>query len=65
MSRIGRKPIPVPQGVKIAVTTDKIDAILVDAGSQPKWSWKLGRAGLHPLASGRAIGGVIIYRTGR
>ena len=25
MSRIGRKPIPVPQGVKIAVTTDKID----------------------------------------
>lgn len=43
------------------VTTDKISAILVDAGSPPKWSWKLRRVGLHPLAKGRPIGGVIIY----
>ena len=25
MSRIGNKPIPVPSGVKIAITTEKID----------------------------------------
>jgi hypothetical protein len=47
------------------VTTKKISAILVDADSVPKWSWKLGRVGLHPLASGRPIGGVIIYLTGQ
>ena len=46
------------------VTTDKIAAVLVDAGSEPKWQWKLRSAGLHVLAGGRPIDGVIIYRTG-
>jgi hypothetical protein len=45
------------------VSTDRIGAILVDATAPPQWSWKLRRVGLHPLAGGRAIGGVIIYRT--
>jgi hypothetical protein len=43
------------------LATDKIAAILVDAGSAPKWSWKLRQAGLRPLAGGRPIGGVYIY----
>jgi hypothetical protein len=43
----------------------KISAILVDAGSVPKWSWKLRKAGLQPLHSGRPIAGVIIYPAGR
>jgi hypothetical protein len=43
----------------------KISAILVDAGSLPKWSWKLRKAGLQPLRGGQPIGGVIIYRAGR
>jgi hypothetical protein len=43
----------------------RIGAILVDAGSPPKWFWKLRRAGLQPLHAGRPIGGVIIYRAGR
>lgn len=47
------------------VTSNKIGAILVSAGSPPKWSWKLRRVGLHPVATGRPIGGVIIYRAGR
>jgi len=43
------------------VTTSKIGAILVDAGSAPKWSWELRTARLHALAGGLPIGGVIIY----
>jgi len=43
------------------VTTSKIGGILVDAGSAPKWSWKLRWARLHALAGGRPIGGVIVY----
>jgi hypothetical protein len=34
------------------VTTRKIGAILVDAGSAPKWSWELRMARLHALARG-------------
>ena len=47
------------------LTSARISAILVDADSAPKWSWKLRRAGLRPLHSGRPVGGVIIYRAGR
>ncbi len=47
------------------LTSAKISAILVDAGSVPRWSWKLRKAGLQPLHSGRPIGGVIIYPAGR
>jgi hypothetical protein len=47
------------------LTTAKIRAILVDAASKPRWSWKLRKAGLQPLRSGRPIGGVIVYRAGR
>lgn len=43
------------------VTTDKIEAILVDARSKPNWSGKLRSFGLHPLANGQPIGGVVIY----
>jgi hypothetical protein len=43
------------------LTTSKIGVILVDAHSKPNWSWKLRKAGLHALAGGRPIGGVIIY----
>ena len=39
------------------VTTDKIEAILVDARSKPNWSGKLRSFGLHPLANGQPIGG--------
>jgi hypothetical protein len=47
------------------LTTDKIGAVLVDAGAAPRWSWKLRKARLQPLRSGRPIGGVIIYLPGR
>jgi hypothetical protein len=52
-------------GLRRYLASAKISAILVDARSAPNWSWKLRRAGLQPLHSGRPIGGVIIYRVGR
>ena len=47
------------------LTSAKIRAILVDAAAAPQWSWKLRKADLQPLHSGRPIGGVIIYPAGR